>query len=145
MSKFYYCIICGTIISKDRDICPHCKNYIIPKESLYKREYYREKSMWIVGNYSYTNQILIDEEASLNPEFDPNTDTHNAEEEFNKRIVISGYNAHNKENIPKCPTCGSTNIKKISATSKVFGAAMFGLFSKTVHSQFQCNSCGYKW
>ena len=41
-------------------------------------------------------------------------------------------------NIPKCPTCGSTNIKKISASSKVFGAAMFGLFSKTARSQFEC-------
>lgn len=48
-------------------------------------------------------------------------------------------------NTPKCPTCGSTQIKKISATSKVFGAAMFGLFSKTAKSQFCCKNCGYKW
>ena len=48
-------------------------------------------------------------------------------------------------NMPKCPTCGSTNIKKISASSKVFGAAMFGLFSKTARSQFECQNCHYKW
>ena len=48
-------------------------------------------------------------------------------------------------NTPKCPTCNSTNIKKISALSKVTGASMFGLFSKTARSQFQCNNCGYKW
>ena len=48
-------------------------------------------------------------------------------------------------NKPKCPTCSSTNIKKISALSKVAGASMFGLFSKTARSQFQCNNCGYKW
>lgn len=48
-------------------------------------------------------------------------------------------------NVPKCPTCGSTNIKKISATSKVVGAGLFGLFSKTARSQFECKSCGYKW
>lgn len=48
-------------------------------------------------------------------------------------------------NIPECPTCGSTNIKKISTSSKVFGAAMFGLFSKTARSQFECQNCHYKW
>ena len=48
-------------------------------------------------------------------------------------------------NVPHCPTCGSTNIKKISATSKAVGAGLFGLFSKTARSQFECKSCGYKW
>lgn len=45
----------------------------------------------------------------------------------------------------KCPTCSSTNVEKISTTSKVVGAAAFGLFSKTARSQFKCNHCGYKW
>lgn len=48
-------------------------------------------------------------------------------------------------NQPKCPTCGSTNIKKISAVSKAGGMFMFGIFSKTAKSQFQCEDCGYKW
>lgn len=48
-------------------------------------------------------------------------------------------------NTPKCPTCGSTNIEKISATSKVVGAVAFGLFSKTARSQFKCKNCGAKW
>lgn len=46
---------------------------------------------------------------------------------------------------PKCPTCASTNIEKISGADKVVGAALFGLFSKTAHSQFKCKNCGYKW
>ena len=50
-----------------------------------------------------------------------------------------------KANQPKCPTCGSTDIKKISTASKVLGAGMFGLFSKTSRSQFECKSCGYKF
>ena len=44
-----------------------------------------------------------------------------------------------------CPTCGSTNVKRISAASKVAGAYAFGLFSKTAKSQFKCGNCGYKW
>ena len=50
-----------------------------------------------------------------------------------------------ENNIPHCPTCGSTNIEKITATSKVFGAVAFGLFSKTARSQFKCKNCGAKW
>jgi RNA polymerase subunit RPABC4/transcription elongation factor Spt4 len=46
---------------------------------------------------------------------------------------------------PKCPTCGSTDIKKIHSVAKAAGAVGFGLFSKTARSQFQCKNCGYKW
>lgn len=50
-----------------------------------------------------------------------------------------------QRNVPKCPTCGSTNIRKISTTRKVAGAIGFGLLSKTAKSQFECKNCGYKW
>lgn len=49
------------------------------------------------------------------------------------------------ENIPKCPTCGSPNIKKISLTSKAVGGVMFGLFSSNVRKTMHCKNCGYKW
>ena len=39
-----------------------------------------------------------------------------------------------EQNLPKCPTCGSTNIKKISASRKMLGAIGFGLLSKTARS-----------
>lgn len=48
-------------------------------------------------------------------------------------------------NVPKCPTCGSTNIQKISASAKLGGAMMFGLLSKTAKSQWECKNCGSKW
>ena len=46
---------------------------------------------------------------------------------------------------PQCPTCSSTNIKKISGKSKVVSVAMFGLLSQKVKKQFHCNNCGYEW
>lgn len=48
-------------------------------------------------------------------------------------------------NIPKCPTCSSTNLKKISATSKVVNTAMFGIWGTKRYKQFHCNNCGYEW
>lgn len=48
-------------------------------------------------------------------------------------------------NIPKCPTCQSTNIEKISLTQKAVGGALFGLFSSNVRKTMHCKNCGYKW
>ena len=56
-------------------------------------------------------------------------------------------NTHQQQesNVPKCPTCGSTNIRKISASRKMLGAIGFGLLSKTARSQWECSNCGNKW
>lgn len=66
---------------------------------------------------------------------------HPDEEEAESRLMVKKQ----PFNLPKCPTCNSTNIKKISAVSKAGGMFMFGIFSKTAKSQFQCEDCGYKW
>lgn len=46
---------------------------------------------------------------------------------------------------PKCPTCQSTNIQRISTTSKMFDIMLVGHFSRAARSQFKCNNCGYMW
>ena len=46
---------------------------------------------------------------------------------------------------PKCPTCGSYNVRKISLGSKAVGGAMFGLFSSDIRNTYRCDQCGYKW
>lgn len=78
-------------------------------------------------------------------------DYRTSEQELNvilengKRENSVRQSTQQSSNVPHCSTCGSTNIKKISATSKVVGAGLFGLFSKTARSQFECKDCGYKW
>lgn len=62
-----------------------------------------------------------------------------------KLIKDIHYNKQSSSNIPKCPTCSSTNLKKISATSKVVNTAMFGIFGTKRYRQFHCNNCGYEW
>lgn len=47
--------------------------------------------------------------------------------------------------IPKCPVCGSPKVQKIHMSSKIVGGAMFGLFSKTATSQYECKNCKYKF
>lgn len=45
-----------------------------------------------------------------------------------------------------CPACGSPNIKRISAASKVGAGIAFGVFSLGhISKTFKCLSCGYKF
>lgn len=52
---------------------------------------------------------------------------------------------HKNENVPRCPTCGSTDIEKITGLSKVGSVALWGILSRKVHKQWHCNSCGSEW
>lgn len=62
-----------------------------------------------------------------------------------KKISVAGKDK-DSNCIPKCPTCGSENINKISAKNKVGSAITFGIFSVGHISKiFKCNNCGYKW
>ena len=69
---------------------------------------------------------------------------NNIHESQNPLIEVN--KSRNKSNIPHCPTCQSTNIKKISTTNKVGSAVAFGVFSVGHLSKtFKCNNCGMKF
>lgn len=46
---------------------------------------------------------------------------------------------------PRCPTCGSDKVKKISASRKIFELEMIGFASGSAGKTFECKTCGYKW
>ena len=56
-----------------------------------------------------------------------------------------------REEIPKespkikCPTCSSTDVRKISGSERVGSVMMLGIFSKKINKSFKCNHCGYTW
>lgn len=66
-------------------------------------------------------------------------ENHTIPESFECEIII------NQCNQPKCPTCGSTNIEKISVSKKAFGGFLFGVFSSDVRNTMHCKNCGAKW
>ncbi len=142
MSYVYCCPFCGEELIElfDKPFCPCCEETI---EEPYKSKY---DHMIYVNKTSGDWRALLTEEISENPLFDQNKYQHrlDLEKKIANRNRLATSCSSNK-NKPKCPTCGSTNITKISTTSKVAGAVAFGLFSKTAKSQFKCNNCGYKW
>lgn len=61
-------------------------------------------------------------------------------------ITVSEYKKERPVlNIPKCPTCQSTNISKIGSMERVGSIATLGLFSKKINKSFKCKACGYTW
>lgn len=47
---------------------------------------------------------------------------------------------------PKCPICGSTNLKKITATRKILKVGLFGrLGTGDLGKTYQCGQCGAKF
>lgn len=68
--------------------------------------------------------------------------------EEQNRITDQWYAKQNAQKFstgPKCPTCGSSNIRKISTGERMVSVGMLGLFSKKISKSFKCNSCGYTW
>lgn len=67
-----------------------------------------------------------------------------------KRYVKTIVN-NNKEiidkskNIPKCPTCQSTNIRKIGSGERVASVVGLGLFSRKINKTWMCNNCKHTW
>ena len=49
------------------------------------------------------------------------------------------------ENVPRCPTCNSTKVEKISATKRLVSTGLFGLASSNIGKTMYCKNCGYKW
>ncbi len=47
--------------------------------------------------------------------------------------------------IPKCPTCQSPDIKKISTMEKAESVFWFGMLSRKARKQWHCNNCGSEW
>ncbi len=48
-------------------------------------------------------------------------------------------------NAPRCPTCGSTNVERISNINRGISVAMWGMMSKKINKSFKCKNCGYTW
>lgn len=138
-------------------ICSWCGNEIEMTEALHPYTYYREKAREIYhpnDNHFVTDEeehIILLEEARRNPQFDEELakecfkkweeNCRKASENDVDRFLEKRKQAH----VPKCPTCGSTDVVKISDLKRGVHAVAFGIFSKTAFSQYKCKNCGYKW
>lgn len=48
-------------------------------------------------------------------------------------------------NRPKCPSCGSVEIRDIGTGERLVSTGLFGLASGKIAKQRKCRDCGYMW
>lgn len=154
MSKFLYCPVCGAEVNPIANCCAYCDAGVPPKETLHDWEYYQNKSTKIHGNPFHNMSILLNEEVKPGGLFDESKYKMRLENKSKKSDDLlkkmnswrnNGQNKNQQIHIPKCPTCQSSNIHKLSVTKRMTHGLAFGLFSKTARSQWECKDCGNKW
>lgn len=47
--------------------------------------------------------------------------------------------------VPRCPTCGSTNVKPISGLERGTSIMGLGIFSRKINKTYKCLNCKYMW
>lgn len=144
-----YCKKCGRIVQEEynnpEQKCDYCNNNLeyIPQQFLIGKR-------GIAINDELKDQF-INNYIKSSPEFDQYLFEHREEDMFNKRMSDRAKLAYGasilkeKSRTPKCPTCGSTNIKKISTMERAVSVGTLGLFSKKINKSFKCGNCGYTW
>jgi len=129
-----YCPKCGSISASNEE-CYYCGNVSISTQYTYKE---------FLNDISNMKQKILEEYVKKSPEF--------SEELFRKREEKETAIAHGggtpmtyQQDVPKCPTCGSTNVNKITTTQKAMGFLAVGVFSSNLGKTMECKNCGYKW
>jgi len=153
MGKCYYCPICGVTFMDKREECNYCGSKMYFFESKHDLEYYKSRARKAYNDQIHWRRVLTEEEITRNPLFEiekynfshSKEGRDNAVKRFNDKFREEEKREEAQKNIPRCPTCNSENIKKISGMRRAFHGYAFGIFSKTAFSQFECQNCGYKW
>lgn len=62
-----------------------------------------------------------------------------------KASVLRNKGKIAQASLPHCPTCHSTNIKKIGTGERVASVVGLGILSKKINKTWKCCNCGYTW
>ena len=125
-------------VDDDATICPFCGNPIVDT-GMDRKDYSA------LSTVSKDNRQLIEAMIELKKKDPIEYETKMIEFRKESERILDEADAAAAGKLPKCPTCGSTKIEKISVGKKLTGGALFGLFSSNVRKTMHCKSCGYKW
>ena len=149
-----YCKKCGRMVQRAK-ICDICGSvtYQVPTQ-------YLMKDVDFLIDSKLEDQF-IEECVKSSPEFDGylfnNRDRIKAQKsaEYERDMAIGDAIRQGADvktafrnggkNMPKCPTCGSLNVRHISGGKRVASVGFFGIFSKKINKTFKCENCGYTW
>lgn len=121
------CPICRSLYPEDFVKCDRCNEELIDNE-IYKK--------W---NDNKRNEYMR--------KYKPMYETKPSSVTVNKLSVPIQYKQDitQQQNIPTCPTCGSTKVRPISSGKKALGFITVGIFSSNFGKSYECLQCKYKW
>ena len=135
--------------------CPKCNGKYFDDD-----EYCSECNIKLIDNKEY-NKILAELDLMSNEEREKHKYSSRYRDALKYRygygdlsgqshVLASGLSSQQhtqdkQQNIPKCPTCGSTNVHPISAGKKAVGFLTVGVFSKNFGKSYECENCKYRW
>lgn len=122
---------------EDTKICPCCEKGVLEDSPLTFEEFK------FIDNVSDSDRQFL--EAMIDLKKNDPIEYQLKMSQFKANLKQQESNKVEEDNKVHCPTCGSTNIEKISLGKKAVGGALFGLFSSNVRKSMHCKSCGYKW
>lgn len=151
-----YCDHCVYIDTKGKhNICPFCNSVLQEsdwelKEARCCMEFERKNMEEDIFRHfvknnknfnmeAYQNRLQISKEQEKHREREIEVTNRQIEAEWAARRAAEQANA------PRCPTCGSTNLKKIDALDRAISVSFLGLASGKIGKSFKCNHCGYMW
>jgi len=141
------CPKCRGIYPDDLNLCDSCSIELFDKKSFYEIYYelldMTEKQR---RDHRYEDRYEVICKYQFNSDY--NYEEFQAEtEKMYERIKKNQIQQSVKPavNIPKCPTCGSTNVKKITLLNRAVSIGMLGLLSGKIGKNYECKDCGSKW
>lgn len=149
-----YCPHCGLtriiVLGNRKSKCGYC-NYTLKdtNESCYEINILGEREGIDDDEYVRIHYVYN------NPEYDKNAEEYRKikyKEELeelkhrnNAEFTEKFFAERNAANLPKCPSCGSTNISKIGIGERAVSVGLFGILSNKIGKSHKCNNCGNMW
>lgn len=169
MAKVFFCPHCGNKLhlSSDADlvqykngVCKYCGfigDFIdvgLSNDEFFNQidDYATQKNIDIDATFENMWRARIE---MLNIDQDPRFDwdaSLKSMREKDKELLEADLQFKARQNAKKaaantlhCPTCGSTNIKKLDVVDRAVSVGFFGIFSNKINKSFKCKDCGCTW
>ncbi len=121
---------------EDTKICPCCEKGVLEDSSLTFEEFK------IIDNVSDSDRQFLEAMIDLKKKDLIEYQLKMSQFKANLKQQEQVQESRVEENTIHCPYCNSTNVKKITTTSKAVHTAIFGIFSMGRNSkQWHCNDC----
>ena len=138
MSNIKICLKCTKeITNKKLTVCPFCECIDLLDKDSYDSIIQNYKNASNTAKQMFYKDPTFIKLMNYHPEM--------FKREMPNPVIYTKPQSQQNTNKPKCPTCGSTNVKHISTLNRAVSIGVFGLFSSKIGKNYECLNCKSKW